>query len=338
MQRRFQGLSAATLMMVAGALIAWTSVVAKALGTGFGGEDVHPLMVTAGRFVFAFLALLPVIAVVRPGFTGAAWPIHIGRVVTGWGGATLLFASAALIPLADANAIAFLAPVVTIALSAAFLGERIGRRWGPAAIALTGALILTRPGTDAFRPAALLAFAAAASMGTEMTFVKRLSNDEPVLRILAISNGLGTGLSVSVALVVFELPTLSQAGAMALLGLSMLSAQVLFVTAMQRSDASAVAPFLYLVPLYAAAYDWLLFSEAVSLVSAIGVATIITGAALLAARERPRTEPGSLTSTGVSASLQPGRDHHEWELDTLGHRAADGVRPRRLRRPRLFGR
>lgn len=273
--------------MTAGALIAWTSVIAKALGTGYGGEDMHPLTVTAGRFVFAFAALIPVIAIVRPGFAGAAWPIHIGRVITGWGGATLLFASAALIPLADANAIAFLAPVVTIVLSAIFLGEQIGRRWGPAAIALTGAIILTRPGTDAFRPAALLAFAAAASMGTEMTFIKRLSDDEPVLRILAISNGFGTVLSLTAASLVFEAPTLHQTGSLALLGLSMLSAQVLFVNAMQRSDASAVAPFLYLVPLYAAAYDWLLFSEAITLISAIGVATIITGAAMLAARERP---------------------------------------------------
>jgi len=277
-------------MMAAGALIAWTSVIAKALGTGFGGEDIHPLTITAGRFVFAFAALTPVIAVVRPGFAGAAWPIHIGRVITGWGGATLLFASAALIPLADANAIAFLAPVVTIALSVIFLGEQIGRRWGPAAIALTGALILARPGTDAFRPAALLAFAAAASMGTEMTFIKRLSDDEPLLRILTISNGFGTVLSVAAASLVFETPTLAQAGAMTLLGLSMLSAQVLFLTAMQRSDASAVAPFLYLVPLYAAAYDWLLFSETVTLVSGIGIATIITGAAMLAARERPAAQ------------------------------------------------
>ena len=61
-------------MMAAGALIAWTSVIAKALGTGFGGEDMNPLTVTAGRFVFAFAALIPIIAIVRPGFAGAAHP------------------------------------------------------------------------------------------------------------------------------------------------------------------------------------------------------------------------------------------------------------------------
>ena len=288
-------------MVGAGALIAWTSVIAKAVGTGWGGDEIHPLQITAGRFVFAFAALAPVVAVVRPGFAGTAWPIHIGRVISGWGGATLLFAAATFIPLSDANAISFLAPIVTMTLSAVVLGERISRRWGPAAIALAGAGILTRPGTEAFQPAALLAFAAAGSMGIEMTFIKRLSDDEPALRILAISNGFGTVLSVTIASTVYQPLTLPQVGALTLLGVSMLSAQVLFVTAMQRADASAVTPFLYLVPLYAAAYDWLLFSEAITLVSAVGVATIITGAAMLAARERadasatptPRKAPGN---------------------------------------------
>lgn len=273
-------------MVASAALIAWTSLIAKALGTGWGGDDVHALTISAGRFVFGLLTLIPAILIWRPSFVGTAWPLHAGRVLTGWGGGTLMFAAAAFIPLADANAISFVAPVVTMWLSVLVLRERIGRRLGPALVAFAGAMILTRPGSSAFDPAALLALAAAVSLGVEMTFVKRLTDNEPPLRILAISNGLGTVLSVTAASLVFEVPTAPQVAALALLGASMVGAQVLFVTSMQRADASALAPFLYLVPLFAALYDWLIYSETLGAVSAVGIAVTLTGASMLAARER----------------------------------------------------
>ncbi len=287
----------AAQMIASAALIAWTSLLAKALGTGWGGNDVHPLMISAGRFVFGLLALTPAIVFWRPSFAGTAWPLHAGRVLTGWGGATLMFAAAAFIPLADANAISFLAPVITMLLAVVVLHERIGRRLVPAIIAFGGVLILTRPGSDAFQPAALLALAAAVSIGVEMTFIKRLSDTEPPLRILTISNGLGTVLSVTVALFVFQTPSLQQLGALAFLGASMVGAQVLFVTAMQRSDASALMPFLYLVPLFAALYDWLLYSQAVGITSAVGIAITLSGAALLGARERENTAASVVVGT-----------------------------------------
>lgn len=289
----------AVRMIASAALIAWTSLIAKALGTGWGGEDLHPLTISAGRFVFGLLALTPAILLWRPSFAGTVWPLHAGRVLAGWGGATLMFAAAAFIPLADANAISFLAPVITMLLAVIFLGERIGRRLVPALIAMLGVLVLTKPGSEAFQPAALLALAAAVSLGVEMTFIKRLSDSDPPLRILTISNGLGTVLSVTVALFVAQVPSPQQFAALALLGASMVGAQVLFVTAMQRSDASALMPFLYLVPLFAALYDWLLYSETVGFASASGIAMTLSGAALLAARER------EAASSSVVARAEP---------------------------------
>lgn len=270
----------------AGALIAWTSVIAKAVGTGWGGEELHPLTVTAGRFVFAFVVLTPILLVRWPGFAGTAWRVHGGRVLAGWSGVTLLFAAAAAIPLADANAISFLAPAITMTLAVVVLGERLHGRAVPAAVAFTGAIILTRPGTDAFQPAALLAVAAAAALGVEMLFIKWLADREPSLRILALSNGLGSAIALVAAFIVADTPSVAQVGALAVLGASMLSAQALFIAGMQRADASAAAPLLYLVPLWAALYDWVLFAASPDLVSVVGVVVIIAGAVQLARRER----------------------------------------------------
>ena len=44
-------------MLAACACIAATTLMGKALGRGIGGEALHPLQISAGRFAFALLTL-----------------------------------------------------------------------------------------------------------------------------------------------------------------------------------------------------------------------------------------------------------------------------------------
>jgi drug/metabolite transporter (DMT)-like permease len=86
------------MMLLACALIAATTLIAKALGQGIGadgGSPLHPLQVSAGRFLFAWLALMPIVAILRPSLKSAKLPYHIGRSVAGWAGVTCLFAASA---------------------------------------------------------------------------------------------------------------------------------------------------------------------------------------------------------------------------------------------------
>jgi len=276
----------AAMMIGACALIAVTTLLAKALGRGFDGPALHPLQVAAGRFGFALLALLPLLAWQRPSFRGAAWPVHAVRVFCGWAGVSCLFAAAAAMPLADATAISFLSPLVTMLLAIPLLGERVGPwRWGAAGVALIGALVLIRPGSDAFQPAALIALAAALFMGMEAIAIKRLSGGEPPLRILAISNGMGVLIAAAAAVPVWIAPSPGQWGLMALLGVTMLTAQSLFIQAMKRGEASFVIPFFYSTLVFAAVYDFAVFGDAPTAVSAAGAGLIVVAALVLAWRE-----------------------------------------------------
>lgn len=278
-------------MLAATALVAATSVMAKVLGTG--DAPLHPLQVSAGRFLFGFLALSPYLIVRWPGTADLPLPLHLGRVACGWGGATLLFAASARLPLGDANAISFLAPTVTMLLSAVFLSERVGRdRWLAATVCLAGALVLSAPGTSAFQPAALLALGSALLVGAELVFIKRLSGFEPPSRILLMSNGLGMALAVPMALTVWRSPTGRQWLVLALLGATMVTAQMLFIQANRRSDASFLAPIFYTASLFAAVYDFVLFDVSLTTSSVIGISLIIGGATILAVRSRP-VEEGS---------------------------------------------
>ncbi len=277
---------AIAFMLTATAFIAGTMVLAKTIGTGVLGDPLHPLQVSHARFVFAFLAIGTATLVMRPTFTRPALPIHIGRTLFGWGGVTLMFAAVAFIPLPDATAISFLNPVFGMLLAIPLLGERVGPwRWTAAGLALLGAMILLRPGPETFQWAGLLSLGAAALLGMELIFIKKLADREPPFQILLINNALGL-LIASIAVIPFwSTPTLGQWAALAGIGVLMAGAQTCFINAMARADASFVTPFSYLTLIFAAIYDALFYHQVPDIISWTGAAIIIGGAALLAWRE-----------------------------------------------------
>jgi len=274
-------------MLTATAFIAGTMVMAKSLGTDLLGPALHPLQVSHGRFLFAFAAIATAASVFRPKIANPHWGLHIGRTVFGWGGVTLMFAAVAYIPLSDATAISFLNPVFGMLLAIPLLGEHVGRwRWLAAFMALIGALILLRPGPDTFQAAGLLALGAAVIMGMELIFIKKLANREPSFQILLVNNAIGLCIATLAVLPVWVMPTMAQWGALAGLGFLMATAQACFVNAVARADASFVTPFSYVTLIFATLYDLLIFNVWPDWVSGLGALIILSGASLLAWRER----------------------------------------------------
>lgn len=275
------------LMVLACSLLAGTTLIAKTLGPAGGENPLHPFQISAGRFCFAALALTPFLLSFRPSFAGTRWSNHLLRVAFGWSGVSALFAASGLMRLADANAISFLNPVFAMLLSIPLLGEKVGPwRWGAAAVAFAGAMIIVQPGAAAFQPIALVALVAAIFMGAEAILIKKLADSEPPLRILAINNFAGAALAATVASFVWIAPTPAQWALMALLGTAMISVQVLFIQALRRGEASFVMPFFYLTLIFAAAYDYALFSEVPAQASWLGAGFIIASAITIAWRER----------------------------------------------------
>lgn len=277
---------AIVFMLCATAFIAATTLLAKALGTDALGPALHPLQVSHGRFLFAWLAIATIALALRPRLTRPNLPLHIGRTLCGFVGVTCMFAAAAAIPLADATAISFLNPVFAMIFAIPLLGEKVGKwRWLAAAIAFTGALILIRPGAGSIAPGALLALGAALALGLEVTFIKRLAGRERTLQILLVNNSIGIVIATLAVIAVWQPPTPAQWAGLVALGLIMAAAQGCFVNAMARADASFVTPFSYLTLVFAAAYDFAIFGVTPTGLSYLGAAIIIAGAALLAWRE-----------------------------------------------------
>ena len=282
---------AAGLIAVATAFIAATTLIAKALGTDQFGPAIHPFQIVFGRFLFAFLAFSIAVAILRPTLQRPHLGLHLARTLGGWAGLTLMFASVAYIPLADATAISFINPVFGMIFAIPFLGERVGKwRWLAAGISLIGAMILLRPTPDSFQPAALLALAAAVILGAELNVIKKLTSRESPFSILFVNNAIGVGIAGVAVIWVWQAPMPTQWVLMATLGVAMAVAQTCFVNAMARADASFVAPFRYGTLIFAALYDVVFYDVIPDHVTLLGAAIIILGALLLAWREG-RTRP-----------------------------------------------
>ncbi|MEM9580954.1 MAG: DMT family transporter [Pseudomonadota bacterium] len=274
------------LMIVATALIAATSLIAKMIGKGVLGEPFHPLVITFGRFAFATIALWSVAAFLRPTFRSIHWRLHLGRTTSGWIGVTLMFTAVAYIPLADATAISFLNPVFAMVFAILLLGERVGRwRWAAAAISLCGAMILLRPGMGVLEMGALIALGSAMVLGFEVVLIKKLAGREAPFQVLLVNNGIGLVIASLAAALVWTTPTWQQWLALAAIGCLMAAAQACYLNAVARADASFVVPFSYTALLFAALYDSLVFGVVPDALSWTGACVIVAGAALLAWRE-----------------------------------------------------
>lgn len=294
METRQNPVAAAAFIILASSLIAGTTLLAKLAGQDHLGDPLHPLQISHGRFLFAFISISLAVGLMRPRFTRPAIGLHVARSAAGWLGISLMFAAVTFIPLADATAISFLNPIIAMVLAIPLLGERVGPwRWGAAAVALIGAVILIQPGTGSFHPAALLALAAAFVMGFEITLIKRLTGREIPLQILWFNNTIGCIIATIAVLFVWQPPSAGQWMALATLGTMMATAQACFIQGMKRADASFVAPFQYATLIFAGLYDFVGFSAIPAATSILGAGIIIAGGVILAWREAHTTRPAA---------------------------------------------
>ena len=84
------------------------------------------------------------------------------------------------LPLAEAVALFFTSPIFVTLLAAIFLHEKVTpQAWAAVIAGFVGVLIILRPGTGLFEPAALLSLFSAASYAFSMVLARKYGADEP---------------------------------------------------------------------------------------------------------------------------------------------------------------
>jgi drug/metabolite transporter (DMT)-like permease len=205
-------------------------------------------------------------------------------------GSSLFFISGLrFLPIAEASATGFVSPLFVTALSIFFLGERVGlRRWLATAIGLAGVLIILRPGSSAFHPAAVFPLVSALAWAATLIMTRIMSGTERAITTMTYSSIAGVGiLSVMVPLV-WVTPSWHDIAFGVLIGVASTAGQWIVVLAFRYADASVLAPFSYTQLLWVSLLGFIIFGEVPDLWTIVGAAFIVASGLYTAHRERIR--------------------------------------------------
>src|SRR3954469_2771859 len=206
------------------------------------------------------------------------------------GATACFFGGLRFLPLAEGSAISFLAPVFAVLLARPVLGERPTRaRWLAALGGFAGILILLRPGSAVFHPAAALLLGAAICNALYQLLTRRLPKDAPHTTLFYTAL-VGT-IVLSLASPFFEAhAALDWREGFFLLFLGLLAGfgHGMFITAYTIAPATLVAPFTYLQMIWATLYGYAIFGHLPDALSAVGMAVIVASGIALVLHERRR--------------------------------------------------
>jgi len=194
------------------------------------------------------------------------------------------------LPLAEASAITFLAPIFVVALSWPILREHAPRARRVASIVgFIGILILLRPGSAVMHPAVVLLLCAALANALYQLLTRRLL-DESAHTTLFYSASVGTVL-LSLALpFTVDAAEFSHAALplFMLMGLFAGMGHWCMTHAYLLAPASLLTPFTYLQILWATAFGWWIFGQHPDGFSTLGMVIIVASGVALALWERRR--------------------------------------------------
>jgi drug/metabolite transporter (DMT)-like permease len=178
---------------------------------------------------------------------------HLVRNLAHFGGQYGWFYGLAHIPLAEVFAIEFTMPIWTALLALPMLGERISRgRMVAIALGFVGILIILRPGTGTFSPAALAVLGGAICYAVSHIYTKKLSGTDSPLAILFFMTAIQLPLGLIPALPNWTWPSTGLWPWVALVALGALSAHYCLTRALKLADATAVVTMDFLrLPLIA---------------------------------------------------------------------------------------
>jgi drug/metabolite transporter (DMT)-like permease len=253
-------------------------------------------------FFRSFVAILPVVLIYawRRELAAAVRTRrpsgHISRGLLGAAGMFFNFAALARLPLADVTAISFASPLITVAMAAVFLKERVRLyRWTAVAVGLVGVLVMLAP---RLAVGELAGMTAVATVGALCAAGGAITNAGAVIQTRLLT-GTETTSSIVFYFSVFcalaglaslpfgwILPTPPQLAGLIMIGVIGGVSHLLLTESYRYAPASVVAPFDYTAMLWAFLLGYVLFGELPDEFIVIGAAIVIGAGLFVIWRER----------------------------------------------------
>ena len=275
--------------LISALLFAAMSALVRQLG------DVAPV----GQMVFfrSAFAILPVVVIYAlRGELATAMRTNrplgqLGRGLLSVGGMFTNFSALTRLPLADATAISFASPLITVALAAIILKERVRiYSWSAVLVGFAGVIVMLIPHFDVGQYAAAGA-ASVAAIGSLLALISAFCNAGTVIQTRRLTQSETTSsivfyfslvCAIAGALTLpfaWHSPTASELVALIALGILGGIAHIFLTESYRHASASVVAPFDYSSMLWALLLGYWVFGELPSALVYVG-AIIVAGAGL----------------------------------------------------------
>ena len=229
--------------LLAWAILPFMDTIAKYLSS-----DLSFFQITWARYFFTVFFTLPfMFFFFRKNLTWTTQPkLQFLRGLTLFFANVLFFYSISIISMAKALTLAFVAPLITTALSPFILGEKVGfRRWSAVIVGFIGSLIVIRPGFIDFNLASIAALGTGCFYGIYLIITRKLhSSDSPLLTLL-LTGVVGAVVASFIVPVVWINPTFNQWSLLALMGIFACLGHLFLILSLKYADASKLAPLGY---------------------------------------------------------------------------------------------
>ena len=214
------------------------------------------------------------------------------RTLVNLGAAFLFFTGLRYLPLADAFAIAFAAPLFITALSMPVLGERVGlRRWAAVVAGFLGVLVVVQPGTESFRVEALLPLGAALCYALAMLIGRKMTRD---MSTAAITFWPCLGLAaITLVMMPFQwqTPTLTDGALFVFMGIIGTGGMALITQGYRYAPAAVIAPFDYSVLIWGVILGWAVWQDIPAPNVWAGAAILVASGLYILHRETRKPKP-----------------------------------------------
>jgi drug/metabolite transporter (DMT)-like permease len=244
-------------------------------------------------FLRGAIAVLLIGGVVAARGEHRAWRTLLHKTV-GWRTvgevcATLIYLTALFrLPIANATVLMQTVPLASVAAAAWFFGEKVGlRRWTAVAIGFIGVVIVVQPGVGSFSVFSLLVLVAVGFVTLRDLITRAIPDNVPILLLTAATSAVVGVAGLAVGLLEdWVWPTLTVWLYVLGASVTLTIAYYLIVVAMRSGDIGVVAPFRYIVIVWAIILGFLVWGDRPNELTLIGTAIIILTGVYTFHRER----------------------------------------------------
>ncbi|MFO6446196.1 DMT family transporter [Erythrobacter sp. NE805] len=225
--------------------------------------------------------------------SGAVMKLHAERGIVSAFMALTFFYAITKLPLAEAIALSFIAPLVALYLARVLLGETISRAaMGASLLGFSGTLVIVggRIGTGRFDADAMLGtaslFVSALLYAYNFIVLRRQAQVAGPLEIATFHSGIGGLVLLTLAPFLWEAPSGEALAPLLAAGALTVAGSLSIAWAYARAEANALVPTEYSGFVWAAIFGWAFFHEPVTWPTLAGTALIVTGCWLAARAPR----------------------------------------------------